>query len=89
MKIVWGWLSGDQGRIQRCSISVGNVGNGRSHMDSNSDTIRILINKLHTDRDIHRRHAHIAETDIYTSKKQTGVKAKVDLNLVTLTQIKQ
>lgn len=49
------------------------IGNGSSRMDSNPDTIRILINKLHTDRHIH---VYIAATDIYTNRHKLGLNLK-------------
>lgn len=52
------------------------IGNGSSHMDSNPDTIRILINKLHMDRGVCKIHMHIAATHIYTDVNKLGLNIK-------------
>lgn len=76
MKIVWGWLSGDMGRLQRCSISAWNVSDRKWQLPygfkSRHDP---HTNKQTAHRQRHRR-VHIAATDIYTHGNKLGLNLK-------------
>lgn len=74
MKIVWGWLSGDMGRLQRCSISAWNVSDRKWQLPYGFKS----RHNPHTNKQTaHRhRHVHIAATDIYIYRNKLGLNHK-------------